>query len=70
MRSRLDPRYFRPTEVDKLKGDPSKAFKKLGWKNKTTLEELVKEMIDLDKKEALKESVLKKEGFTIQSPNE
>ena len=67
---RVDPRYFRPTEVDKLKGDPSKAFKKLGWENKTTLQELVKEMIDFDKKEALKESVLKKEGFTIQSPNE
>ena len=67
---RVDPRYFRPTEVDKLKGDPSKAFKKLGWKNKTSLEELVKEMIDFDKQEALKESFLKKEGFVIQSPNE
>ena len=67
---RVDPRYFRPTEVDKLKGDPSKAFKKLGWKNKTTLEELVKEMINHDKQEALKESVLKKEGFIIQTPYE
>ena len=67
---RVDPRYFRPTEVDELKGDPSKAFKKLGWKNKTTLEELVKEMINFDKQEALKESVLKKEGFIIQTPYE
>jgi len=67
---RVDPRYFRPTEVDELKADPSKAFKKLGWKNKTTLEELVKEMINFDKQEALKESVLKKEGFIIQTPYE
>lgn len=47
---RIDPRYFRPTEVDLLIGDPTKAHQKLGWKHTTTFPELVKEMVasDLD----------------------
>ena len=47
---RIDPRYFRPTEVDLLLGDPAKAFERLGWRSKTTLAELVAEMVasDLD----------------------
>ena len=64
---RIDPRYFRPTEVDQLQGDPNKAFQQLGWSNKTTLEDLIKEMIFFDKKEALKESLLKSQGFNINS---
>jgi GDPmannose 4,6-dehydratase len=44
----IDPRYFRPTEVDLLLGDPSKAFKKLGWKHTVTFPELVSEMIASD----------------------
>ncbi len=44
----IDPQYFRPTEVDILLGDPSKAFRKLGWKHKTTFTELVKEMVAAD----------------------
>ena len=67
---RIDPRYFRLTEVDQLKGDSTKAFKNLGWANKTSLEELVREMISSDKKEALKESILKKQGFDIKSYNQ
>ncbi len=67
---RINPRYFRPTEVDQLQGDPSKAFKKLEWEPSTTLEELIKEMISFDKKEAEKESLLKKEGFNIVSSME
>ena len=62
---RIDPRYFRPTEVDQLQGDPSKAFEKLGWEPKTSLEELITEMVKLDKEEAEKESLLKKQGFNI-----
>ena len=62
---RVDKRYFRPTEVDQLKGDSKKAFKNLGWESKTTLEDLVAEMIDFDKKEALRDSILKKKGFQI-----
>src|SRR6202012_5979928 len=45
---RIDPRYFRPTEVDLLLGDPSKALKKLGWKHATPFHELVAEMVDSD----------------------
>jgi GDPmannose 4,6-dehydratase len=44
----IDPRYFRPTEVDLLLGDPSKAHKVLGWKHKTSLREMVKEMVASD----------------------
>jgi GDPmannose 4,6-dehydratase len=44
----IDPRYFRPTEVDLLLGDPTKALKKLGWKHKTTFEQLVSDMVASD----------------------
>ncbi len=67
---RVDKRYFRPTEVDQLLGDPSKAYRKLGWEPKTTLEELITEMIENDKKDAQKEYLLKKEGFKINVPIE
>ncbi len=45
---RVDPRYFRPTEVEQLLGDPTKARTKLGWQAKTTFADLVKEMVDAD----------------------
>ena len=47
---RVDPRYFRPTEVEQLLGDPSKAREKLGWRHKTSFEELVTEMVESDLK--------------------
>lgn len=59
----VDPRYFRPTEVDILLGDATKARKKLGWKPKHTLKELVKDMIAFDMEEAKRDYLLKKEGF-------
>ena len=62
---RIDKNYFRPTEVESLLGDASKAFKKLGWKPKTTLEELVSDMVENDSEEAEKEAFLKKKGFTV-----
>ena len=62
---RIDKRYFRPTEVDQLLGDPTKAFNKLGWKPKTTLEDLIEEMITFDSNEAQKEAILKNKGFEI-----
>ena len=65
---RVDPRYFRPTEVEELRGDYAKSFSKLGWEPKITLEEMVEEMIIEDKKIALQESILMKEGFTVQTP--
>lgn len=46
----VDPRYFRPAEVEVLLGDPAKAREKLGWKNKTKLDELIKIMLDYDLK--------------------
>jgi len=59
----IDPRYFRPSEVDTLLGDSSKARRQLGWKPKTTFEELVKEMVTLDLVEAEKDQLCLEEGF-------
>ena len=56
---RIDKRYFRPTEVNSLLGDASKAKSKLGWQPKIALEELVSEMIKEDLKEAKKEKFLR-----------
>tara|TARA_B100000886_G_scaffold331620_1_gene283344 strand:- start:925 stop:2016 length:1092 start_codon:yes stop_codon:yes gene_type:complete len=55
---RIDSKYYRPSEVESLKGDPSKASKKLGWEPKISLEELVKEMVKNDLKEAKKEKMI------------
>ena len=62
---RIDPRYFRPAEVETLLGDPAKAHAKLGWRPTTTLEELVAEMIDHDREDARKKAYLKREGFQV-----
>lgn len=62
---RIDPRYFRPAEVETLLGDPSRAHDKLGWTPTTTLEELVNDMVAHDKLEASKEATLRREGFTV-----
>jgi len=62
---KIDPRYFRPAEVETLLGDPSKAHSKLGWKPTTTLEELVAEMVQADQEEAAKEATLRREGFEV-----
>ena len=67
---RVDPRYFRPTEVDSLLGDSTKARKRLGWAPKTSFKELVKEMVTYDLNEAKKDDLLKKEGFSVYSHNE
>jgi GDPmannose 4,6-dehydratase len=61
----IDPRYYRPAEVDSLLGDASKARKKLGWKPKITFRELVKEMVSEDLKSVESEVFLKKNGFNI-----
>jgi len=60
---KVDPRYFRPTEVDLLIGDATKAFQKLGWKPTFTLEELVKDMVDADVKAFTKYQILRAHGF-------
>jgi GDPmannose 4,6-dehydratase len=60
---RVDPRYFRPTEVETLLGDPSKAKQKLGWTPTTTFEELVREMIESDYTAAQRDSFVKQAGY-------
>jgi len=62
---RIDPRYFRPAEVETLLGDPSRAHLRLGWQPTTTLEELVAEMIETDREEAKKEAYLRRKGFAV-----
>ena len=62
---RIDPRYYRPAEVETLLGDPSKAKEQLGWTPKTTLEELIAEMVATDVQEAKKEAYLKRKGFDV-----
>jgi len=60
---RVDPRYYRPTEVETLLGDASKAHRKLGWKPTTTLAELVSEMTAADYESARRDSMIKQAGF-------
>ncbi len=59
----VDPRYFRPTEVETLLGDPSKAKEKLGWEPKITLEEMVHEMMENDLNLAKRDSLVNEHGF-------
>jgi len=66
----VDPRYYRPTEVETLLGDPSKAKKLLGWSPKTTLPELVKEMVNADYTAARRDSMVKLAGFQAYNYNE
>ncbi|MBV2350326.1 GDP-mannose 4,6-dehydratase [Synechococcus sp. HK05] len=61
----VDPRYFRPTEVETLLGDPSRARERLGWTPTTTLEQLVAEMVETDQEEAAKEALLRRQGFVV-----
>jgi len=63
----IDPRYFRPAEVDLLIGDPSKAKAKLGWSAKHSLEDLVQDMVQSDLKLFEREEYLKSGGFAIQN---
>ncbi len=60
---RVDPRYFRPTEVETLLGDPGKARRQLGWVPRTTLPELVREMVAADYEAARRDSLVKLAGF-------
>lgn len=66
----VDPRYFRPTEVETLLGDPSKAKQKLGWSPKTSFHELVTEMVREDLKSAERDELVKKHGFSAYDYHE
>ena len=63
----VDQRYFRPTEVDSLLGDASKAKLKLGWEAKTTFKKLVAEMVQEDIKIAKRDEIVKNHGFTVKN---
>jgi GDPmannose 4,6-dehydratase len=62
---RIDPRYFRPTEVETLLGDPAKAKLKLGWEPEITAKQMCNEMVAVDLNVAQKQSFLKKNGYEI-----
>jgi GDPmannose 4,6-dehydratase len=66
----VDPRYFRPTEVDLLIGDPTKAQTQLGWKPKYSLRMLIEEMVAADVELFRKEKLLKESGFSIRNQYE
>jgi GDPmannose 4,6-dehydratase len=66
----VDPRYFRPTEVETLLGDPSKAREQLGWTPETSFEDLVREMMREDLKEAERDALCRREGYQTPARNE
>ena len=61
----IDPRYFRPTEMDALLGDASKARAKLGWRPRVSFKELVSEMAREDLKEAERDQLVKHHGYSV-----
>jgi GDPmannose 4,6-dehydratase len=66
----VDSRYFRPTEVETLLGDASKAKEKLGWSPKISFSELVSEMVREDLKSAERDELVKNHGYTVSNPHE
>lgn len=67
---RVDPRYYRPTEVETLLGDPSKAKEKLGWEPTTSFEDMVKEMVAFDLDKAQRFALLQDQGFDVSLAEE
>ncbi len=68
--ARVDPRYFRPAEVETLLGDPSKAREKLGWEPEITVEEMCAEMVASDLDKAIRHALLKKHGHVVSVAKE
>jgi GDPmannose 4,6-dehydratase len=62
---KIDPRYFRPTEVDSLLGDPSKAKAKLGWTPEITVQQMCQEMVESDLQQAKRHALLKANGYAV-----
>jgi GDPmannose 4,6-dehydratase len=67
---RIDPRYFRPTEVETLLGDSTKARKKLGWIPEVTVQEMCREMVNSDLEKARQQALLKQHGYSVYSTTE
>jgi GDPmannose 4,6-dehydratase len=66
----VDPRYFRPTEVDTLLGNPSRSMQRLGWCPRVTFEQMVSEMVLEDLKRAERDLLSRSHGYTIQAYHE
>ncbi len=66
----IDPRYFRPTEVETLLGNPEKAKRELGWEAKITFEEMISEMIERDLEETKRDLLCLNSGFAVMTRNE
>ncbi len=66
----VDPRYFRPTEVETLLGDPSKAKRELGWTPRTSFDELVREMVESDLLAARRDALVRSHGFDVYNVRE
>jgi GDPmannose 4,6-dehydratase len=62
---RVDPKYFRPAEVETLLGDPTKAKDKLGWEPEITVEQMCKEMVRSDLQKAKQHALLKEHGYNV-----
>jgi len=67
---RIDPRYFRPAEVETLLGDPTKAREKLGWTPRITLDQMIAEMVASDLDQAKQHALLKKNGYAVSVSRE
>jgi GDPmannose 4,6-dehydratase len=67
---KVDSHYFRPTEVETLLGDPSKAKKELGWVPEITLDEMIKEMVAYDLEQAKQHALLKNHGYVVHVAKE
>jgi GDPmannose 4,6-dehydratase len=67
---RIDPRYFRPTEVETLLGDPGKAMDKLGWTPEISVEQMCREMVAADLLEAQRLALLKQHGYEVSLAGE
>lgn len=67
---KIDPRYFRPTEVETLLGDPTKAKQKLGWVPEITAQDMCKEMVEHDLKQAKQYALLKQHGYKVNVSSE
>ena len=66
----VDPRYFRPSEVETLQGDATKARRELGWTPQTSFDELVREMVEADLKSAERDALVRKHGFDAYNVRE
>jgi GDPmannose 4,6-dehydratase len=67
---RIDPRYFRPTEVDTLLGDASKARRELGWAPEVGFDELIEEMVEADRRLAERDALIEREGYSVYRHHE